>query len=104
MKVLWLCNMMPGVVKQAITGKEGNGLWVDHVLHDLRQQENLAIRVLCPGTPHQTGALDASCSYSTFRTKAPYTYLPEVESRFRQELKSHWWSKKALRSVSLQKW
>lgn len=89
MKVLWLCNMMPGVVKQAITGKEGNGLWVDHVLHDLRQQENLAIRVLCPGTPHQTGALDASCSYSTFRTKAPYTYLPEVESRFRQELKAY---------------
>lgn len=89
MKVLWLCNMMPGVVKQAITGKEGNGLWVDHVLHDLRQQENLAIRVLCPGAPHQTGALDASCSYSTFRTKAPYTYLPEVESQFRQELKAY---------------
>lgn len=89
MKVLWLCNMMPGVVKQAITGKEGNGLWVDHVLHDLRQQENLAIRVLCPGAPHQTGGLDTSCSYSTFQTKAPYTYLPEVESRFRQELKAY---------------
>lgn len=89
MKVLWLCNMMPGVVKQAITGKEGNGLWVDHVLHDLRKQADLEIRVLCPGTPHQIGALDASCSYSTFRTKAPYTYLPEVESQFRQELKAY---------------
>lgn len=89
MKVLWLCNMMPGVVKQAITGKEGNGLWVDHVLHDLRKQADLEIRLLCPGTPHQIGALDASCSYSTFRTKAPYTYLPEVESQFRQELKAY---------------
>ena len=89
MKVLWLCNMMPGVVKQAITGKEGNGLWVDHVLHDLRKQADLEIRVLCPGTPHQIGALDASCSYSTFRTTAPYTYLPEVESQFRQELKAY---------------
>lgn len=89
MKVLWLCNMMPGVVKQAITGKEGNGLWVDHVLHDLRKQADLEIRVLCPGAPHQTGGLDTSCSYSTFRTKAPYTYLPEVESQFRQELKAY---------------
>ena len=88
MKLLWLCNMVPGAVKKAITGKEGNGLWVDHVLQDLRQQEDLEIRILCPGTPQQTGTLDASCSYSAFRTKAPYAYLPEVESQFRQELKA----------------
>lgn len=88
MKLLWLCNMVPGAVKKAMTGKEGNGLWVDHVLQDLRRQENLNIRILCPGPGQASGEVDGSCSYVTFQTKAPYHYLPEVEAQFCQELKS----------------
>ena len=82
MKLLWLCNMMPGAVKEVITGKAGNGLWVDHVLQDLRQQENLEIRIFCPYKKEKSGNLDNWCSFRTFRTKLPYQYLPELEAWF----------------------
>lgn len=86
MKLLWLCNMVPGEVKKAITGKEGNGLWVDHVLQDLRQQEDLEIRVFCPYKKEKSGNLDNWCSYRTFCTRLPHQYLPELEERFAKEL------------------
>ena len=86
MKLLWLCNMVPGAVKQAMTGKEGNGLWVDHVLQDLRNQEDLEIRILCPYKKEREGKLDGRCSYRTFCTKLPHQYLPELEERFLREL------------------
>lgn len=86
MKLLWLCNMVPGAVKKAITGREGNGLWVDHVLQDLRQQEDLTIRIFCPYSEEVSGKLDERCDYRTFRTKLPHQYLPELESRFIREL------------------
>ena len=86
MKLLWLCNMVPGEVKKAITGKMGNGLWVDHVLQDLRRMEDVEIRIFCPYQKEKEGNLDNWCSYRTFRTKAPYQYLPELEERFVREL------------------
>ena len=85
MKLLWLCNMAPGVVKEKLTGKVGSGgLWVDHVLRDLRQQP-LTIHILCPGNGAR-GELDETCSYATFKAGLPYEYLPEVEASFRREL------------------
>lgn len=88
MKLLWLCNMVPGAVKKAMTGKEGNGLWVDHVLQDLRRQEDLTIRIFCPYGQELSGDLDETCSYRTFLTKLPHQYLPELESRFEKELQA----------------
>lgn len=88
MKLIWLCNMVPGAVKKAISGKEGNGLWVDHVLQDLRHQEGLTIRIFCPYHKEKNGKLDDRCSYRTFRTKLPHQYLPELEELFRQELEA----------------
>lgn len=85
MKLLWLCNMMPGAVKEAITGSAASGgLWVDHVLHDLRK-EALTIHILCPGDGGR-GRVDENCSYATFREGLPYVYLPELEETFRREL------------------
>lgn len=87
MKVLWLCNMMPGEVKKTITGNvKAGGLWVDHVLEDLRRQEKLEMQIFCPGNGAR-GQLDDRCGYVTFRTGKPYRYLPELEAFFRQELK-----------------
>lgn len=88
MKLLMLCNMMPGEVKKAMTAKEGNGLWVDHVLQDLRRQEDLEIRIFCPYKREKSGILDNWCSYRTFRTKLPHQYLPELEDWFRRELEA----------------
>lgn len=86
MKLLWLCNMVPGDVKKAITGKEGNGLWVDHVLQDLRNQEDLELHILCPYKREKTGKLGDNCSYRTFRTRLPHQYQPELEQQFELEL------------------
>ena len=38
MRVIWLCNMIPSAVSQKIGKTAGGGLWVDHVLEDVRAQ------------------------------------------------------------------
>ena len=87
MKLLWLCNMMPGKVKEKVSGKAASGgLWVDHVLSDLREL-GLDIRILCPGDG-SAGALDEKCSYATFREGLAYVYLPELEKQFGEELRA----------------
>lgn len=87
MKLLWLCNMVPGKVKEKLSGKAvSGGLWVDHVLSGLRQ-EGLKIHILCPGDG-APGELDENCSYAFFSEGLPYVYLPELESRFGEELKA----------------
>ena len=62
MKLLWLCNMAPGAVRAAMDGKKASGLWVDHVLSDLRK-EDLQLHILCPGNG-QRGQLDDKCSFA----------------------------------------
>lgn len=86
MKLLWLCNTSPGVVKEKISGKGKGGLWTDHVLSGLRTQKELQIHILCPGSSAVSGQLDAACSFRTFQTKLPYEYLPELETAFQKEL------------------
>ena len=87
MKVMWLCNMIPGMIQEKVSGKPGSGLWVDHVLSDLRQ-EGFRIHILCPGGDAR-GSLDDNCSFAAFRDKEPYRYLPEVEAMFREELEAY---------------
>ena len=39
MKVLWLCNNAPGMVRSALSGKQESQVnWLDHVLQDLLDQ------------------------------------------------------------------
>ena len=84
MKILWLCNIAPAAVARKITGKAAGGLWLDHVLEDLRGQD-FTIRVLCPGSG-ESGCVDGGLSYATFREGRPEVYLPELEDQFRAEL------------------
>jgi len=87
MKLLWLCNRMPGAVKEYLDGKAGaGGLWVDHVLAGLRQQENLNIRLLAPGGTKQ-GKLDEYCGFSYFEAGLPYEYHKEQESWFAEQIR-----------------
>lgn len=88
MKLLWLCNRMPGAVKEYLDGKAGaGGLWVDHVLAGLRQQEGLTIQLLAPGG-NQAGQLDEGCSFSYFETGLPYEYRKELENWFVSRLEA----------------
>ena len=87
MKVLWLCNRLPGAVQEALTGEAGaGGLWIDHVLALLRQRE-LELRVLCPGKGER-GTLDGRCSFATFPSGLPQDYRPEQERWFEEELRA----------------
>ena len=83
MKLLWLCNMAPGIARE----QEGKGgLWMDHVLSDLRQRQDITIRILFPGKPGQQGTPDERCSYVSFQNGLPYEYLQELEAWFGREL------------------
>ena len=87
MKVMWLSNMIPGIIQEKLTGKKASGLWVDHTLNDLRKRY-ICVRILCRGE-NQQGSLDDKCSFATFRDREPYRYLPEVEAFFLEELKTY---------------
>lgn len=86
MKLLWLCNNAPGVVRSAISGKPVSAVnWVDHVLDGLRQQ-GVTLRILFRGTGGE-GTVDENCSFSSFGEELPYIYRPELEETFREELR-----------------
>lgn len=86
MKVLWLCNMVPGVVQERLSGDTAGGLWVDHVLSDLRKQEDMTLRILCPSGKKSSGSVDTRTDFRTFTEGTPYHYLPELEAGFTEEL------------------
>lgn len=85
-KLLWLCNMVPGLVQEKMDGKAGSGLWIDHVLTDMVRQENLTMRILCRGERTCSGSVNEHVSYGVFEEAIPHVYLPELEARFCREL------------------
>ena len=87
MRLLWLCNTAPGVVRSHISGKPTGGVnWVDHVLSGLRCQ-GLTIRILFRGEGG-SAQLDDSCGYAAFSEPLPHRYYPELEKRFREEIRT----------------
>lgn len=87
MKLLWLCNMAPGMVQEAMEGKAGSGLWIDHVLTDLAKDETITLRILCRGEKACAGSVNQRISYMTFTEPVPHVYLPELEVQFGTQLK-----------------
>ena len=87
MKLMWVCNMKPGEIQKALTGKEGSANWLDHVLADLAGSGN-KLHVLCRGGEEQ-GSLDENRSFACFRDRKPYQYLPEVEAFFQGQMASY---------------
>lgn len=85
MKLLWLCNAEPGVVKAHISGKPSGAVnWIDHVLSDLRQL-GFELRILCRGVEAE-GVIDERCSYRCFGIGKDYEYRPDLEKQFQEEL------------------
>lgn len=88
MKLLWLCNNAPGLIRSALTGKEaGQVNWLDHVLSDLRRQ-NVTLRVLYRGGG-EPGQLDAFCSYAPVPETPAHIYRPELARIFQKELEAY---------------
>lgn len=87
MKLLWLCNNAPGLVRSALTGKPESGVnWLDHVLSDLRKQ-GITLRILYRGGG-SAGQLDPQCSFSPVPETPAQLYQPQLEAAFRQELRT----------------
>ena len=87
MKLLWLCNSIPGVIRAHKTGKPAGAVnWVDHVLAGLRQQ-GVELRILCRGG-EAVGILDDRCSYRCFGEETAHEYHRELEALFRVELRA----------------
>lgn len=87
MKVIWLCSMIPGPVREKLDGRTGGALWVEHVLSDIRQRENTTLRLLCPGQ-EGSGQLDQRTSYALFREGKAYVYSSRLEEWFTRELEA----------------
>ena len=87
MRLLWLCNLIPGTVQQAIDGTAGNGLWIDHTLEDLLADPEITIRILCRGPKACQGSL-GQLSYRVFEEPVMHRYEPALEPLFRQEIRA----------------
>lgn len=87
MKLLWLCNNAPGVVRSHISGKPQSGVnWVDHVLSGLRSAD-FTVRILYRGTG-EPGIIDETCSYAAISETPPHIYVSELEEKFREEIRA----------------
>ena len=85
MKVLWLCNIIPGAVRAHMGGSNDGGMWTDHVLSDLRQQK-LTMLLLCRGGD-RSGRLDDRTAYALFSEEKPHVYSLSLETQFGIRLK-----------------
>ena len=82
MRILWLCNLTPGPVQQALTGQPGSGLWVDHVLSDLIRQPDTSVYILCRGARDAQGALGEEIAYQVFSEPVMHRYKQDLEALF----------------------
>ena len=86
MKIVWLCNMTPSAVNQS-RGGGGGGLWLDHVLEDIRVQKDITLRLFCPGGT-ETGRVDKQVEYVLFTEGEAHVYSEQLEEQFYRELKA----------------
>lgn len=85
MKVLWLCNNAPGMVRSALSGKQESQVnWLDHVLQDLLDQ-GITLRILYRGGGGP-GQINGLCSFAPVPETPAHIYQPQLEDRFRREL------------------
>ena len=86
MRLLWLCNVIPGAIRQAMGNPGGSGLWMDHVLSGLRRDPGPEIRILCRGDTASSGSVDERLSYVVFEEPVAYTYYTGLEDLFSRQL------------------
>ncbi len=89
MKLLILCNMVPGCVRVAMGQNDsGSGLWLNHVLSDLMNVPEMDIVVLCRGNTNRSGKVSDCLAYSVFEEEKPQQYYPELQAQFADVLAS----------------
>ena len=86
MKLLWICNMVPGEVRAKVSGENGSAYWIDHVLSDIRKRQ-IPLHILCRGG-EASGVLDDTCSFRLFPELPPQQYSTPLENLFLKELQA----------------
>lgn len=89
MKLLWLCNIIPGPVREAAGEGPGSGLWMDSVLAGLRERENITLKAVCQGSEDREGEVDGRLSYFLFQGGRPHRSRPDLIDRFVSVLKAY---------------
>lgn len=89
MKILWLCNLLPGALRENAGEKPGSGLWMDSVLAGLRERENMTLKVVSQGSGDGEGRIDERLSYVRFRGGRPHRPRPDLVPRFASVLKEY---------------
>ena len=87
MRLLWLSNLAPGPVRQALTGEKGSGLWMEHVLEDLPRVADVQLMMVCPWEGEESGNLSSRWSYQTFRRQRPEELYDLQKQMFRRILR-----------------
>ena len=85
MKVLWLCNVIPGPVRRALGESSDGGFWIEHVLSGIRCQGGISLRLLCLGG-EASGTLEDGTEYALFQEKKAYAYNLKLEGFFSEQL------------------
>lgn len=88
MRILWLCNVVPGAVFEAQGSPGKSGMWLDQVLSGLRGMPEITLHMLCRHTSRFQGELEENLTYCTFREDLPQRYYSELEDVFARELQS----------------
>lgn len=86
MKILWLCNTIPSAVRRALGGSPADGMWMEHVLSDIRRLGGIDLRLLCPGA-ETSGKLEDGTEYALFTEKKAYVYNRGLEECFTRQLR-----------------
>lgn len=83
MKLLILCNMIPGMVRTAMGQEDnGGGVWLDHVLAGLLSCEDIQIHLMARDNAAGSGQVSESFQYSLFEEPKPYVYYQNLEEQF----------------------
>ncbi len=86
MRLLWLCHMVPGAIREAMGANPGSGLWMDHVLDDLRTQPDITLQVLSLGRESAAGRVDDRLGYAVFSNPCSDRPAPELEPFFAEQI------------------
>ena len=86
MKVLWLCNVIPGPVRRALGERSDSGFWIEHVLSGICCQGGISLRLLCLGG-NASGTLEDGTEFALFQEKKAYAYNQGLEEFFFGQLR-----------------
>lgn len=86
MKVLWLCNTMPGILRRHLGASADSGFWLDQTLTALMAQPGIQVHLVCPGSAPEKGEIQNGLTFSLFQERNPAQYQPQLEQQYRGEL------------------